>query len=721
MIPILLPPVKDETLYSWQCRLSASNQLSYRQFSLAFLGKYPFGNKTSPIDESKFFHNFHQELGACNVQSQLFLDTTCYAGLAPCLNKSEQIQFINAACRNRLLGVRPTNLTAELRFCPICWREAPIYYRPHQMPGVRICSKHHCLLNIRQKKQDDIICRPNAPQEIMERYANFTADLLHLMPDADLLITKKAIYRALKNLGYYSPGDDYSKLQAAMSDYSGYFKQSVVYYLKSQLISNAYVPIEATIAMLTFLFPSATDFISALEPTNNYDEMFNARIQEKEYALVGPYRENLLELEHSTCGRHHLTTAYGFGFGWSCPYCDEQKTDSECYQKLITYGGRKHYSLMAPYQGMGSKVTIKHEDCGQIFTAPARAFVYDGRRCKCESRYTFEQLQNKLDELGDYDLLNYISRESRLTIRHRTCGKTFSCTLSKFLKYPWCKICRPKRFRSTEFFRHEVEETGEYVLLDDFQNYKTQVRIQHLRCGTIFSAWPILFAKGRQRCPACNWMDHTDSHLIHLYHWLTAHYATNDVIFVEDIDLPFSDYGSIKSTMNGLLRHKMLCRLASGIYTFPGVTFPVQEVIAQRYISQHERVRGFYFGKSFAHQIGLLKDAPDMSYIITKKESQLHGRKVQVMQTTVYLRGSKIPITSENVLVLQLLSLLPNLMQYSDYDKDETYRRLANYVMEKRIDLSDCKAYYPSYSKCVPSRIAKIERMIADEAAKSKK
>ena len=276
-------------------------------------------------------------------------------------------------------------------------------------------------------------------------------------------------------------------------------------------------------------------------------------------------------------------------------------------------------------------------------------------------------------------------------------------------------------YKRQEFFRHEVEETDEYVLLDDFRSYKTQVRIQHLRCGTIFSAWPILFAKGRQRCPTCNWMYHTDSHLTHLYYWLVEHYTTNDVIFMEDIDLPFSNYGSIKSTMNGLLRHKMLCRLAAGIYTFPGVTFPIHEVIAQRYISQHGSVRGFYFGKSFAHQIGLLKTAPDMSYIITKKESQLHGRKVRVMRTTVYLRGSKIPITPENVLVLQLLSLLPNLVQYSDYDKDETYRRLASYVIESRIDLSACEAYYSSYPKWVPACIKRIERVIADETTESQK
>lgn len=721
MIPTLVPPIDGETLYSWQYRLSSSNCLNYHQFSRCFLGKFPFGNKAVPIDESKFFHNFYEQLGICNAPSQVFLSTTCYAGLAPCMSKSEQIQYINAACRKKLLGGRPNSLTPELRFCPICWEENPIYYRQHQMPGVRICNKHHCLLIVRKRQQDDVICQANAPQAIMERYADFAADLLNLMPDADLMMTKKVIYSTLKVLDYYSPSDEYAKLQADMFDFNGYFKKGVGYYLKLQLTSNSYVSIESTIAILSFLFSSASDYVTALEPLKHTDELFNARMQKEKYTLRGPYRGNLLELEHSSCGRYHLTTAYGFGSGWSCPYCDEFKADSEIYQKLIFCGGQDHYSLMSTYSGMGSKVTIKHKDCGRIFTATARAFVYDGLRCKCEHQYTFEQLQDKLTELGDYDLLNYVGRDSRLTIRHRTCGKTFECTLQKFLKYPWCKICRPKQFRTADFFRQEVESSGEYVLLDDFHDYRTQVHAQHLRCGTIFSAQPILLAKGQQHCPTCNWMYHTDSTLTHLYHWLTEHYTPDDVIFLEDIDLPFSDYGVIKSTMRGLLRHKMFCRLSAGIYTFPGATFTTDTLIAQRYISQHGNVRGFYFGKSFAYQIGLLKAAPDMAYIITAKESLLHGRKVHVMKTTLYLRGSKIPITAENVLILQLLNLLPNLMQYSDYDKEETYRRLANYVMEKRIDLSACKAYYPSYSKWVPSRIAKIERMIADEAAKSKK
>ena len=154
------------------------------------------------------FHTFYQNLDIENTASDIFLSLTCYGGLAPFLSKFQQMQYVNAACRNKTLGSYPHILTSDVYFCPACWSDAPVYYRRHQMPGVCVCNKHHCLLHYYNSKHQETVCTPNASQAIMEKYATFAADLLRLQPDADIQATKSVIFQVIKERGYYTPADN---------------------------------------------------------------------------------------------------------------------------------------------------------------------------------------------------------------------------------------------------------------------------------------------------------------------------------------------------------------------------------------------------------------------------------------------------------------------------------------------------------------------------------
>lgn len=596
MVPVLLPPYEDETLLCWQRRLASVNGFQTpRQFVKAFvLEEHPRAHGERRADAlesfSKFFENLHVE----NTISDIFLATTCYGGLAPFLSKHQQTQYINTAFRSNTLGSSPHVLTSDKYFCPDCWGEVPFFHRSHQIPGVRMCNKHHRLLHYYDEHHQEIACTPNAPSKIMEKYSAFVASLLRIQPDADIQATKLAIVSELKSKGYHPSADAYQKLAHDMEEYSDYFAKGIAYFLSDILGGSSYIPVISTIAFLCFLFPSVEDFVSLLPSAS--DMSFARRLSDGHYILCSPMRYNLLELQHKVCGTHFLTTAHAFGSGWSCPVCDAHKSNTEIFSKLVDYTGNGEYKLMTPYNGMSRSVEILH-----------------------------------------------------------------------------------------------------------------------LPCSTISNYIPVHFL-GWRRCPTCQRLQ-VNSHYIKLFHLLKERFTSANVIFAEDIVLPFSDYGVKKSTLKGLLRHKILSRIAAGIYTFPGATFSIDEIIFQRYISQNGDARGFYFGRSFAYQIGLLKAPPEVVYITTNKEAQTHGRKVCFMGKAIYLRGCKTDITVENVLVLQLLSLLPNLVQYSDYEKDETYRKLAHHVLEKHINLNTCKQYYSMYPHWVPSCIAEIERIIANETA----
>ena len=717
MLPVLCPPIEDELLYSWAQRLAITNGFEdYAHFVQQFgwtLPKeaVPAGNEKQ-ISQREFFFQFYENLGITNSAIEIFLNMTCYGGLVPFLSKAQQTHHVNTAFRTRILGDAANSLIAPLRFCPECWDELPVYYRHHQMPGVSVCTKHHCLLHIRQDGVDTP-CTPNAHLDIMERYAVFAKDMLCLQPDADIQVTKKAIFKAIKEKGYYDPASEYANLQKAMNGYDHFFEKGISKYLKSYLVSGKYVPIPATIAMIIFLFPSAAEFVKNLDPPS--DPLFEARLSEDEYELVGPLRHSLVEIRHKNCGKSHITTAYGFGHGWSCPICDEQKSDTEIYETLIEYGGNHQYKLLTPYSGMSEKVLIEHCSCSRTLgPIDARAFVQEGVRCKCETRRVPEQLQAELDSFGDFDLVAYNGSESRLTIRHRSCGGTFNCTYNKFIRYPWCKVCEPRQFRTPEFFRAEVEGTDTYRLLDDFSGYRTPVRIQHLDCGEVFTCMPVHFLEG-QRCPKCRWKENESLKQTHFYAWLQENYSKSDVIFTEDINLPEEIYGVKKSTFRSLVRQNALIRHSPGIYTFPEAQVSWDDMVNQRYIAHLGNVHGYLYGKSLAYQIKLTEIKPDIPYITTNKESLLHGRTISFMNRKIYIKGTAVPINAENQKVLQLLSIMPNLQQYSDYGINETYQQLARYVTSEEIDLNQCVPFYDYYAKWVPQQVEKIRKIIKNE------
>ena len=718
MLSALCPPIKDELLDSWIQRLAILNGFEdYEHFVRAFSWTMPYAKglteNEKQVSQREFFLQFYNNLDIKNSATEVYLEMTCYGGLAPFLHKAQQAYYVNSAFRKRILGDAANSLTSSPRFCPECWNEFPAYYRRHQIPGVSVCSKHHCLLHMNQNGLD-VPCAPNASWDIMERYAAFAEDILSLRPDADIQTTKKAIFKAIQEKNYYDPSGEYENLRMDMEGYGAFFENGLSKYLKETLLSGKYVPVPATIALVLFLFPSAEEFVKALEPQN--DPLFEARLKEGEYELVGPVRHNLMEIRHNKCGEVHITTAYGFGHGWSCPACDDSKTDTEIYETLIEYGGNHQYKLLTPFSGMTGKVLIQHLTCGRTLgPMEARDFVQEGIRCKCENRYMPEQLQKTLDSLGDFDLVAYDGSESRLKIRHRTCGRTFECTYGKFMRYPWCKKCSPKQFRTPEYFREEVESDGTYRLLDDFSDYRIPVNIQHLDCGEIFECMPIQFLKG-QRCPVCRWKENESLLQTRFYAWLLENYTESDVIFSEDIDLPEEIYSSLKSLFRSLVRKKALIRQSPGVFVLPQSQFTWDEIVEQRYISQRgHHVHGYVYGKSFAYQIGLTTVKPDIPYITTNKESQLHGRTISFLGKKVHIKGTPIPIDEKNQKILQFMSILPNLQQYSEFDTDETYRRLAQYVVEAEIDLSQCDAFYAYFAKWVPQQVAKIRRCVSDE------
>ena len=82
---------------------------------------------------------------------------------------------------------------------------------------------------------------------------------------------------------------------------------------------------------------------------------------------------------------------------------------------------------------------------------------------------------------------------------------------------------------------------------------------------------------------------------------------------------------------------------------------------------------------------------------IVSNNTNSSGREVRIGNRRFYVRQPVVPITKENVYVLQMLELLKNLDAYLDYSYEEARERFAEYISVHGIRRSDVDLYIRKY------------------------
>ena len=178
-----------------------------------------------------------------------------------------------------------------------------------------------------------------------------------------------------------------------------------------------------------------------------------------EYTVLGEYKNSKTKvlMKHNKCNTEWEVVPNNFLRGTRCPTCEpnhhEKKTYSQVLKEVKEQVG-DHYDLLSnTYVNADSKLTFRHNDCGNVFKMSAYLFLTVGQRC------------------------------------------------------PACRYKRGGRVRNIKSkleFEDRVkrEGGGEYQVLDPYIDSYTQVRMKHIPCGKIYSVAPYKFFSGR-RCPYC--------------------------------------------------------------------------------------------------------------------------------------------------------------------------------------------------------------------------
>ena len=156
-----------------------------------------------------------------------------------------------------------------------------------------------------------------------------------------------------------------------------------------------------------------------------------------------------------------------------------------------------------------------------------------------------------------------------------------------------------------------------------------------------------------------------------LYNYIKTHYKQAEPIFLSDLLRTNISEPDLNQQLKELCEKGLLQQYDSEVYFIPKKTTlnstigPNADMVARyRFISKGDNVDGFYAGNTFANQIGISTQVPYVIEIVSNNVST--DGEVLIGNRRFCVKKPVVPITRENVYVLQMLELLKNLDAYLD-------------------------------------------------------
>lgn len=157
-----------------------------------------------------------------------------------------------------------------------------------------------------------------------------------------------------------------------------------------------------------------------------------------------------------------------------------------------------------------------------------------------------------------------------------------------------------------------------------------------------------------------------------LYDYIKEHYKETEPIFLSDLLSVNTAELDSNQQLKELCANDLLQQYDDKVYFIPKKTTlnstigPNADMVARyRFISKGDNVDGFYAGNTFANQIGISTQVPYVIEIVSNNVSD--DGEVLIGSRRFCVRKPVIPITKENVHVLQMLDILVKLDAYLDY------------------------------------------------------
>lgn len=189
-----------------------------------------------------------------------------------------------------------------------------------------------------------------------------------------------------------------------------------------------------------------------------------------------------------------------------------------------------------------------------------------------------------------------------------------------------------------------------------------------------------------------------------LYNYIKEHYKEAEPIFLADLLIKNITESELNQQLKEFCEKGSLQKYDEEVYFIPKksklnfTVGPNADMVARyRFISKGDNVDGFYAGNTFANQIGISTQVPYVIEIVSNNVSD--DGAVLIGNRRFVVRKPVVPITKENVHVLQMLDILVKFDAYLDYTYIEAREKFSEYISVYGITKNDVELYIKEYPK----------------------
>lgn len=167
-------------------------------------------------------------------------------------------------------------------------------------------------------------------------------------------------------------------------------------------------------------------------------------------------------------------------------------------------------TILDNYKNNTTPLTFKCLLCGNIFVKTPSYILKNKYKCKCslnnkKSSIDFKEILNKLD--SNYILLsNFKNTKTKVKLKHCICGLEYEVTPANFIyRNRRCPKCSKRLRKNTDIIKKEIYDLykDEYQLKSEYINDKTKISLLHKICNREFKVTASIFLNKHTKCPYC--------------------------------------------------------------------------------------------------------------------------------------------------------------------------------------------------------------------------
>lgn len=239
-----------------------------------------------------------------------------------------------------------------------------------------------------------------------------------------------------------------------------------------------------------------------------------------------------IKVRFTQCG--HIVTInrpYNLLNGSKCVICRDHglRKSPQQFEKEFNRLVGNEYTLLTPYKTSRTKIKVKHNKCGNVYTVLPNRFIGGDRCPKCSSNHklTTSEFKDRLNTKfpNKFTILgNYQGMSKKIKTLCNLCGNEWFPTPTNLLQGHGCPKCRAIKLsesrrldKNTILSRIENNFNGtiQIIDIDNYENVNTTLQYKCLVCGNYSQASVENLLQGHG-CPYCANQHRNDSKRLNL-------------------------------------------------------------------------------------------------------------------------------------------------------------------------------------------------------------